>query len=53
MALLNLVSSTVNQFTALVAMIPLAYALSAGHAAPIPMDPLHRTEIFLSFATTL
>jgi cation:H+ antiporter len=53
MALLNLVSSTVNQFTALVAMIPIAYALSVGAPARIPMDPLHRTELFLSFATTL
>ncbi len=53
MALLNMVSSTVNQFTALVAMIPLAYALSIGRPAAIPMDPLHRVEIFLSFATTL
>jgi cation:H+ antiporter len=53
MALLNLVSSTVNQFTALVAMIPIAYALSLGAPAAVPMDPLHRTEIFLSFATTL
>ncbi len=53
MALLNMVSSTVNQYTALVAMIPIAYALSVGHTRAIPMDPLHRTEIFLSFATTL
>lgn len=53
MALLNMVSSTVNQYTALVAMIPIAYGLSTGHAEPIAMDPLHRTEIFLSFATTL
>jgi cation:H+ antiporter len=53
MALLNLVSSTVNQFTALVAMIPIAYALSVGAPARIPMDPLHHTELFLSFATTL
>jgi len=53
MALLNMVSSTVNQFTALVAMIPIAYALSVGQPTPIVMDPLHRTEIFLSFATTL
>jgi len=53
MALLNMVSSTVNQFTALVAMIPIAYALSVGRPTPIAMDPLHRTEIFLSFATTL
>ncbi len=53
MALLNMVSSTVNQFTALVAMIPIAYALSVGAPLAIPLDPLHRTEIFLSFATTL
>lgn len=53
MALLNMVSSTVNQYTALVAMIPIAYAVSVGAPAAIPMDPLHRTEIFLSFATTL
>jgi len=53
MALLNLVSSTVNQYTALVAMIPIAYSLSVGAAAGIQMDPLHRVEIFLSFATTL
>jgi cation:H+ antiporter len=53
MALLNMVSSTVNQFTALVAMIPIAYSLAVGAPAAIPMDPLHRTEIFLSFATTL
>lgn len=53
MALLNMVSSTVNQYTALVAMIPIAFTLSAGHARGIPMDPLHKTEIFLSFATTL
>ncbi|BDG10241.1 sodium/hydrogen exchanger [Anaeromyxobacter paludicola] len=52
MALLNMVSSTVNQFTALVAMIPIAFAVSAGHAQAIPMDPLHKTEVFLSFATT-
>jgi cation:H+ antiporter len=53
MALLNLVSSTVNQYTALVAMIPIAFSLSVGAAAGIHMDPLHRVEIFLSFATTL
>jgi len=53
MALLNLVSSTVNQYTALVAMIPVAYAFSVGRPTPIPMDFLHRTELFLSFATTL
>jgi cation:H+ antiporter len=52
MALLNMVSSTVNQYTLLVAMIPIAYSLSVGapHHLPRPAPP---TEIFLSFATTL
>ena len=53
MALLNMVSSTVNQYTLLVAMIPIVYSLSVGAPLPISLDPLHRTEIFLSFATTL
>ena len=53
MALLNLISSTVNQYTALVAMVPVAYALSAGRLTDMPMDELHRVELFLSFATTL
>jgi len=53
MAMLNLISSTVNQYTALVAMVPIAFALSAGRATSIPMDALHRVELFLSFATTL
>ena len=53
MALLNLISSTVNQYLALVAMVPIAFALSAGHAVPIPMVGFHKVELFLSFATTL
>lgn len=53
MALLNMISSTVNQFTALVAMIPVAYSLSVGRPSVIAMDPLHKTEVFLSFATVL
>jgi cation:H+ antiporter len=54
MALLNMIASTINQYTALVAMIPAVYALSRGHAAAVvPMDAHHRAEIFLSFAMTL
>jgi len=33
--------------------VPIAFALSAGRATSIPMDALHRVELFLSFATTL
>jgi cation:H+ antiporter len=54
MALLNMIASTINQFTALVAMIPLVYALSLHDlAAIVPMDAHHRAEVFLSFAMTI
>ncbi|MFM2152189.1 MAG: hypothetical protein RL199_624 [Pseudomonadota bacterium] len=58
MALLNMISSTVSQFTLLVGMIPLVYAVSVktGHAAAVPMvDAVHdlRAEVFLSWAMTL
>jgi cation:H+ antiporter len=54
MALLNMIASTVNQYTALVAMIPAVYALSRHDwSAVVPMDAHHRAEVFLSFAMTL
>jgi cation:H+ antiporter len=68
MALLNMISSTVSQFTLLVGMIPLVYAVSAlsGHihipdvqhgslGLPIvPLDsPFLKGEVFLSWAMTL
>ncbi|HJZ85692.1 MAG TPA: hypothetical protein VKN99_11010 [Polyangia bacterium] len=54
MALLNMIASTVNQYTALVAMIPAVYALSRHDlGAVVPMDARHRSEVFLSFAMTL
>jgi hypothetical protein len=53
MALLNLISSKVNQWTLLVGMIPLAYSLSLGHWAPIPLDARHQEELLLSLMMTL
>ncbi len=53
MALLNLISSKVNQWTLLVAMIPLAYSASLGHWQAIPLDARHQEEIFLSLMMTL
>ena len=53
MALVNLISSKVNQWTLLVAMIPLAYSASLGHIAAIPLDVRHQEEIFLSLMMTL
>ncbi len=53
MGLLNLISSKVNQWTLLVAMIPLAYAASLGHFEAIPLDARHQEELFLSIMMTL
>ncbi len=53
MGLINLISSKVNQWTLLVAVIPLAYSLSLGHLESIPLDAHHREEIVLSLMMTL
>jgi cation:H+ antiporter len=50
MALMNMVSSNVNQWTVLVAMIPMVYCTSLGHVAPIPFDEHQRMEILLTLA---
>jgi cation:H+ antiporter len=48
MALMNMVSSNINQWTLLVAMLPVVYSLSAGHAGAIPLDPEQRVELLLT-----
>ena len=53
MALMNLASSNINQWTMLVAMIPVAYAFGQGHVATIPFDSMHRTEILLTILQSL
>ncbi len=47
MALMNMASSNINQWTVLAAMIPIVYSFSLGHAAAIPID-VHRTEVLLT-----
>jgi cation:H+ antiporter len=53
MALLNLISSKVNQWTLLVAMIPLVYAISVGSAEGIPLSARQREELLLSLMMML
>jgi len=53
MALMNLVSSNINQWTMLVAMIPVAYAMGQGGFRTIPFDAMHRTEILLTILQSL
>ena len=47
MALMNMASSNINQWTVLAAMIPIVYSFSIGHPAAIPMAE-HRVELLLT-----
>ena len=47
MALMNMASSNINQWTVLAAMIPIVYSLSLGHPAAVPLTA-HRTELVLT-----
>jgi cation:H+ antiporter len=47
MALMNMASSNINQWTVLAAMIPIVYSLSLGHVAAVPISE-HRVEVLLT-----
>ena len=53
MALMNLVSSNINQWTVLAAMIPVVYSVSLGHVAGVHFDGMHRQEILLTILQSL
>ncbi|MCI0489193.1 MAG: hypothetical protein L0229_21590 [Blastocatellia bacterium] len=52
-ALMNMVSSNINQWTMLVAMLPIAYALSLGHLGTIVFDYHQQVEILLTIGQSL
>jgi len=52
-ALMNMISSNINQWTLLMAMLPMVYALSRGAAVPIHLDPEQELELLLTFAQSL
>ena len=52
MALLNFVSSAVNELTALVGIIPIVFALSIGAIGPVSLTA-HRDEVLLTMAQSL
>lgn len=52
MALLNFISSSVNELTALVAVIPIVFSISRGTVGAVPVAE-HNTEIFLTMAQSL
>lgn len=49
----TLISSKVNQWTLLIGMLPLVYALSAGQIMPMHMDNRQVEEVFLTAAQSL
>jgi cation:H+ antiporter len=51
--LMNMISSNINQWTLLMAMLPIVYALGRGSVAPIPLDPEQEVELLLTFAQSL
>lgn len=53
MALMNMVSSNINQWTMLIAMIPVAYSYSLGHTGIIHFDEHQKEEILLTLAQAL
>lgn len=52
-ALGALVSSKINQWTLLVAMLPLIYAIALGRLEPLPLDGRQEEEILLTAAQSL
>jgi cation:H+ antiporter len=53
MALLNMVSANINQWTMLAAMIPVVYSMSVGTPTAIPFDDFQRKEILLTISQSL
>lgn len=53
MGFMNIVSSNINQWTLLVAMIPIVYSISCGQYSTIVFDQHQRTEILLTMAQSI
>ena len=48
MGLMNMLSSNINQWTVLAAMIPIVFSISRGEPAALPFDGVQRVEILLT-----
>ena len=53
MALMNMLSSNVNQWTVLAAMIPLVFSFARGTPSALPFDGAQRLEILLTVMQSL
>jgi cation:H+ antiporter len=52
-ALMNMVSSNINQWTLLPAMLVMIYSVSLGHTAAIPLDSRQELELLLTIGQSL
>lgn len=52
-ALGALISSKINQWTLLIGILPLVFAVSAGSPAGLPIDPVQREELLLTAAQSV
>ena len=52
-ALMNMVSSNINQWTLLAAMLPIVYSMSRGAPSSIPLDVEQEVELLLTVAQSL
>ena len=53
MALMNMVSSNINQWTLLAAMLPIIYSLSRGAPSSIPLDGQQERELLMTLGQSL
>jgi cation:H+ antiporter len=53
MALMNMVSSNINQWTLLIAMLPLVYSFSLGAPSSIPFDDQQELELLMTLGQAL
>jgi cation:H+ antiporter len=53
MALMNMVSSNINQWTLLAAMLPILYSASRGAASAIPLDGRQELELLMTLGQSL
>jgi cation:H+ antiporter len=52
-ALMNITSSNINQWTLLFAMLPIVFSLSRGAVSAIPLDPQQQQELLLTIAQSV
>ena len=53
MAMMNMVSSNINEWTVLAALIPIVYSISSGHMMAVPFDAHQRLELLLTLAQSV